>query len=109
MNRKMLLPPLGLLLVAGMILPAIAPARAAVLPLKVSADNLDEATTAELTKAIADKFARYPSLTLLPMPEADAIARAMADPAVARWLEGRTVVKRIFVPDKLLNIVVKQP
>ncbi|NLF38240.1 leucine--tRNA ligase [bacterium] len=43
------------------------------------------------------------------MPEADAIARAMADPAVARWLEGRTVVKRIFVPDKLLNIVVKQP
>ncbi len=73
MNRKMLLPPLGLLLVAGMILPAIAPARAAVLPLKVSADNLDEATTAELTKAIADKFARYPSLTLLPMPEADAI------------------------------------
>ena len=73
MNRKMFLPPLGLLLVAGMILPAIVPARAAVLPLKVSADNLDEATTAELTKAIADKFARYPSLTLLPMPEADAI------------------------------------
>jgi leucyl-tRNA synthetase len=31
----------------------------------------------------------------------------MADPKVEKWLEGKTIVKKIFVPDKLLNIVVK--
>ena len=30
-----------------------------------------------------------------------------ANPAVARWLEGQTIVNKIHVPDKLVNIVVK--
>ena len=33
---------------------------------------------------------------------------AMAMPGVLKWLEGQTVVKIINVPDKLVNIVVKQ-
>lgn len=28
-------------------------------------------------------------------------------PALAKWLEGQSIVKKIYVPDKLLNIVVK--
>ncbi len=32
----------------------------------------------------------------------------MANPAVAKWLEGQTIVKKIYVPDKLVNIVAKK-
>ena len=39
--------------------------------------------------------------------ESEAVAHATADPQVAKWLEGKTIVKQIFVPDKLLNIVVR--
>ncbi len=39
------------------------------------------------------------------LAEADAIALAEADPAVALQVCGRRVAKRIYVPDKLLNIV----
>ena len=31
----------------------------------------------------------------------------MEDEAVQKWIEGKTIVKKIFVPDKLMNIVVK--
>ena len=31
----------------------------------------------------------------------------LADKQVAKWLEGKTVIKKIFVPDKLVNLVVK--
>ncbi|MDR1164954.1 MAG: leucine--tRNA ligase [Deltaproteobacteria bacterium] len=31
----------------------------------------------------------------------------LQSPGVAKWLEGKTVVKKIFVPDKLVNLVVK--
>ena len=41
------------------------------------------------------------------LTQAEVEPRALADPALARWLEGRTVVKKIFVPDKLLNLVVQ--
>jgi leucyl-tRNA synthetase len=41
----------------------------------------------------------------LPPEEVDPLV--MADPQVARWLEGKTVVKRVHVPDKLVNLVVK--
>jgi leucyl-tRNA synthetase len=33
--------------------------------------------------------------------------RAIAEPRVAGWLAGKTIVKRIVVPDKLVNLVVK--
>jgi leucyl-tRNA synthetase len=40
------------------------------------------------------------------MPEAQVIPLAMAEPSVAAHLEGNRVVKHIFVPDKLVNLVV---
>jgi leucyl-tRNA synthetase len=39
--------------------------------------------------------------------EADAVAAAKADKDTAKWLEGKTVVKTIFVQDKLVNLVAK--
>jgi leucyl-tRNA synthetase len=39
--------------------------------------------------------------------EADTVPKALADPAVARHIEGKRIAKIIFVPDKLLNLVVK--
>ena len=38
--------------------------------------------------------------------ESDVVAKAKSDPAVARHLDGKRVVKVIFVPNKLLNLVV---
>jgi leucyl-tRNA synthetase len=38
--------------------------------------------------------------------EADVVAKAKSDPAVARHLDGKRIVKIIFVPNKLLNLVV---
>jgi leucyl-tRNA synthetase len=39
--------------------------------------------------------------------ESDVVAKAKADPAVARHIDGKRIVKQIYVPDKLLNLVVK--
>jgi leucyl-tRNA synthetase len=39
--------------------------------------------------------------------EAELVAKATADPAVARHIEGKRIVKIIFVPNKLLNLVVQ--
>jgi len=39
--------------------------------------------------------------------EADVVAKAKSDPAVARHIEGKRIVKIIFVPNRLLNLVVK--
>ncbi|MGC1617947.1 MAG: leucine--tRNA ligase [Candidatus Acidiferrum sp.] len=41
------------------------------------------------------------------LAEADVVARAKSDPAVARHIEGKRIIKVIFVPNKLLNLVVK--
>ncbi len=41
------------------------------------------------------------------MPSAEAIAIAKADPAVAAFIDGKTIVKEISVPNKIVNIVVK--
>ena len=38
---------------------------------------------------------------------ADAIAAAKADPVMAPLLDGKTIVKEIYVPGKLVNIVAK--
>jgi leucyl-tRNA synthetase len=40
------------------------------------------------------------------MGEAELVPRALAEPAVARHIDGKRVVKRIVVPDKLVNLVV---
>jgi leucyl-tRNA synthetase len=39
-------------------------------------------------------------------PAADVIAAAEAEPNVARQLEGKRIVKRIHVPDRIVNFVV---
>jgi len=38
--------------------------------------------------------------------EADLVPKALAEPAVARHIDGKRVIKRIVVPDKLVNLVV---
>jgi leucyl-tRNA synthetase len=38
--------------------------------------------------------------------EAELVPKALADPAVAHHINGKKVVKRIVVPDKLVNLVV---
>ncbi len=39
--------------------------------------------------------------------EAEIMPKALADPAVTRHIDGKRIVKIIFVPNKLLNLVVK--
>ncbi|GHU01608.1 leucine--tRNA ligase [Alphaproteobacteria bacterium] len=39
--------------------------------------------------------------------EADALAAASADEKIARHLEGKEIVKKIFVPGRMLNLIVK--
>jgi leucyl-tRNA synthetase len=39
--------------------------------------------------------------------EADVVVKAKSDPAVGRHLDGKRIVKTIFVPNKLLNLVVQ--
>lgn len=34
-------------------------------------------------------------------------ARALDDREIAKWIEGKEIVREIFVPNKLLSIVVK--
>lgn len=41
------------------------------------------------------------------MPQAEVKEKALADPNVKKQLEGKEIVKEIFVPDKLINFVVK--
>ena len=41
------------------------------------------------------------------LSEAELVAKAKADPAVARHIDGKRLIKVIFVPNKLLNLVVQ--
>ena len=41
------------------------------------------------------------------LSEESLAALAIAEPRVAQWLEGKQVIKRIVVPDKLVNLVVR--
>ncbi|HEV8267698.1 MAG TPA: hypothetical protein VGR00_05675, partial [Thermoanaerobaculia bacterium] len=36
-----------------------------------------------------------------------AVEAALKDPLIAKWLEGKERVKTIYVPDRLLNFVVR--
>jgi leucyl-tRNA synthetase len=44
---------------------------------------------------------------LVGLSEAELVAKAKADPAVARHIDGKRIIKVIFVPNKLLNLVVQ--
>jgi leucyl-tRNA synthetase len=71
----------------------------------------DEALTAEseativvqINGKVRDKFSTAPGTAKAELEE-----RALALPGAKKWLEGQTIVKVISVPDKLVNIVVKQ-
>ena len=41
------------------------------------------------------------------MPKDDVLALAKADPKVADFIADNTVIKEIYVPGKIVNIVVK--
>ncbi len=40
-------------------------------------------------------------------PEPDVIKKVLADPGISKWLESKTIVKKVYVQDKILNLVVK--
>ncbi len=62
----------------------------------------------EVTYAVSfNGKARFNLTVAADMAGDDVIAAALADPAAAKWLEGKQVVKTIFVPKKVVNIVIK--
>jgi len=70
----------------------------------------DEAKTVDETVEIAVQISGKVKSTVRVAPDAskeDAIAAARADAKVAAALEGKTVVKEIYVPGKIVNIVAK--
>ena len=70
----------------------------------------DEAKTVDQTVEVAVQVNGKVRATLeLPVncPKEDAIAAAKADEKVAPHLEGKTVIKEICVPNKIVNLVVK--
>ena len=70
----------------------------------------DEAKTVDNTVEIAVQVnGKLKATIMLPMNCAkdDAIAAAKADERVAAAIDGKTIVKEISVPNKIVNIVVK--
>ena len=70
----------------------------------------DEAKTVDDEIEIAVQIGgKLKGTILIPKDAAkeDAVAAAKADPKIAPQLEGKTVVKEIYVPGKIVNIVVK--
>ena len=70
----------------------------------------DEAKTVDSTVEVAVQInGKLKSTISLPIncPKDDAIAAAKADEKVAAALEGKTVVKEIAVPNRIVNIVVR--
>lgn len=70
----------------------------------------DEAlTAADMITVVVQVNAKLRGELSLPagVSEADAIAAALADPAVRRHTEGREFVRKIYVPGKLVSLVVK--
>jgi leucyl-tRNA synthetase len=64
----------------------------------------DEVTiVAQVQGKVRDKFSAAAGT-----PKADLEKTALALPGLQKWLEGKTVVKVITVPDKLVNIVVTE-
>jgi len=70
----------------------------------------DEAKTVDSTVEVAVQVnGKVRGTVALPFncPKEDAIAAAKADPKIAGVIEGKTVIKEISVPNKIINIVVK--
>ena len=70
----------------------------------------DEGKTVDATVEIAVQVnGKLRSTVTLPLdcPRDEALAAAKADARVAASIEGKTVVKEITVPNKIINIVVK--
>jgi leucyl-tRNA synthetase len=70
----------------------------------------DESKTVDSTVEVAVQInGKVRGTVALPLncPKDDAIAIAKADPRIAVAIEGKTVVKEISVPNKIVNIVVK--
>jgi len=70
----------------------------------------DEAKTVDNTVEIAVQVnGKLKATVYLPLncPKDEAIATAKADEKVAAAIEGKTIVKEIAVPNKIVNIVVK--
>ncbi|MFH2034847.1 MAG: hypothetical protein ABIJ45_00460, partial [Candidatus Zixiibacteriota bacterium] len=40
-------------------------------------------------------------------PENNVAALAMEDGKIAGYIEGKTIIKRIYIPNKILNLVIK--
>ena len=70
----------------------------------------DEAKTVDATVEIAVQInGKVRDLIVLPMncPKEEALAAAKALPKIAEQIAGKTIVKEIVVPNKIINIVVK--
>ena len=70
----------------------------------------DEAKTVDSTVEVAVQInGKLKNTILLPLncPKDDAIAAAKADEKVAAAIEGKTIVKEIAVPNRIVNIVVR--
>ena len=70
----------------------------------------DEAKTVDESVTVAVQISGKVRATIsLPMncPQVEAIATAKADPKIAAMLEGKTIVKEIYVPNKIVNIVAR--
>ena len=70
----------------------------------------DEAKTVDATVEVAVQISgKFKGTVSMPAgtPKDDAVALVKADERFARLLEGKTVVKEIVVPDKLINLVVR--
>jgi len=70
----------------------------------------DEAKTVDSTVEVAVQVnGKLKNTILLPLncPKDDAIAAAKADEKVAAAIEGKTIVKEIAVPNRIVNIVVR--
>ena len=70
----------------------------------------DEAKTVDSTVEVAVQVnGKLRATVYLPLncPKDDAIAAAKADAKVAAAIEGKTVIKEISIPNKIINIVVK--
>ncbi|MDY4897406.1 MAG: leucine--tRNA ligase [Eubacteriales bacterium] len=72
--------------------------------------EFDDAKTVDATVEVAVQFnGKLKGTVMLPKdcPTADAIAAARADEKIATMLEGKTVVKEIAVPNRIINFVVR--
>jgi leucyl-tRNA synthetase len=72
--------------------------------------SYDEAKTVDTVKTIGVQVnGKVRGAVELPVDisKEEALALAKAEPNVAKFLEGKTLVKEIYVPGRILNFVVK--